>query len=59
MDIRIERFELINTFLIDLSLRLIGIVLGPEYDLIIPGFIETLRHLKISACIPSVTGGKR
>ena len=53
-DIGIQFLEIIDGLLVDRSLRLVGIVFGPECDLIIDGSIKFFRHGKRGEALFSV-----
>ena len=44
IDIRIERLEIRDRLLVDLGLRLVGVVLGPESELDLLALVQLLRH---------------
>ncbi len=58
VNIGIERLEIINGLLIDLRLCLVGVILGPEDDLIVSGGIQGLRDLKGTDLARAVAGAE-
>ena len=59
MDVGIERLKVRNGLLVDLGLGLVGVVLGPEADLILPGAVKALRHDKVVIAARAVAGRER
>ena len=43
-DIGVQRLKIIDGLVVDIHLRLVGVVLGPERDLILPGLVKAVRH---------------
>ena len=58
-DIRIKIFKILNRFLIDGRLVLIGVIFGPESDFIFSGKIELFRHGKAAHPLAAVTAGEQ
>ena len=46
LDIGIQRLKVRNGLFIDIDLIDIGIILGPEGNFILPGFVKAIRHFK-------------
>ena len=57
LDVGVERFKIRYRLLVDAHLGHIGIVFGPEGDLIISGGIKFLRHLEGIALLGTVAAG--
>ena len=53
-DIGVELLKVPDGFLIDGGLHLVGVVFGPEGDLIVPGGIEALRQGVLPGTLPGV-----
>ena len=58
-DVGIQGLEVRDGLLVDLGLGLVGVVLGPEGDLILPRGIEALGHLEGAAALGAVAAGER
>ena len=58
-DIRIKIFKILDRFLIDGRLVLIGVIFGPESDFIFSGKIEFFRHGKTAHSLAAVTAGEQ
>ena len=43
-DVGIQRLKIVDGLVVDVHLRLIGVVLGPERDLVLPGLVKAVRH---------------
>ena len=57
-DVGIQGLEALDGLLVDLRLGLVGIVLRPEGDLVVPGGIEGLRHLEPGPAPAAVAPGQ-
>src|SRR5699024_9622754 len=57
-DVGIEGLEILNGLLVDVGLVLVGVVFGPEGDLVIPGCVEGLRHREGRLLPAAVTAGE-
>ena len=43
-DIGVQRLKIVDGLVVDIHLRLVGVVLGPERDLVLPGLVKAVRH---------------